>query len=252
MPEFGELSAVALDRAKEGKCPLCGKKHEAPKSKEAEYPVKIGKLGWMRGESMSPRNTFQEGDELHHCVAFSAFHVGGKKGSRDFLPEINLLLSKENYEPNRKPNCLSLPGRSHPDGSYGYFWESIDRDEPLQLHIGRHNGGALNASKAMVLYILRHFSEHPDRCKENSATRLSTSAKRLVGQAEDYAYHCTLRYRAPFQLHHRRMPEACAQYAKRRKGSTTGPQLAEALEARWEGLKTGVALGGNPFAKANE
>jgi hypothetical protein len=252
MTEFGELSAVALDRAREAKCPLCGKRHKTPKPAEGVvYPVKSGKLGWMRGEAMSPRNRAWDGDEMHHCVAFSAFHVGGKRGKRDFLPEINWLLSQQGYDPNRKLNCVALPGRSHPHGSYGHFWARLDGDAPLQLHLGRHDGSALNASKAMVLYVLRHVAEPADGCKERSATRLSSSAKTLVGQAEDYAYHCTLRYLAPFRLHPRRLPEACAQYAKRHGGSVSGPRLVEVLEARWEGARTGVTLQGNPFAKAN-
>ncbi len=253
MPEFGELSAVALDRAREAKCPLCGERHGKPKSRdEDEYPVKSGRLGWMRGETMSSRNRDRKGDEMHHCVAFSAFHVGGKKGRRDFLPEINLLLAREGYEPNRRLNCVALPGRAHPDGSYGYFWKRLDGDAPLQLHLGRHDGSALNASKAMVLYVLRHFSEQPGGCKERPATRLSSSAKTLLGQAEDYAYHCTLRYRAPFRLHPRRLPEACSEYSRRHGGAPSGSQLVDALEARWASARTGVTLGGNPFAKANE
>jgi hypothetical protein len=272
MTEFGELSTAAIDLAKQRKCPLCGESHSKALKENATYPVKNKTIGWMRGESMSSRNDEREGFEKHHCVAFSAFNVKDK----DFLPELNLLLLKASYEPNRERNCASLPGRKHSDGSYGYFWETIRHSDsllmqagkievgaqntpnvtldnvPLQMHVGKHEGRALNASKALVLYALRHLADDPGKCEKRAAKLETNCALELLTFAEDYAYHCTLKYIDPFQLHPRLLQTACDEYARRERKQRTGDDVAKIVKKRWAALSTGVKLDGNPFASANK
>jgi hypothetical protein len=250
MAEFGEMSAVALDRARKGRCPLCGRSHAAPKHSDAVYPVKSGAAGWMRGEPMSAHNGALPGDEMHHCVAFSAFHVGAKK-RRDFVPEINRLLHERSYTPNRELNCVALPGRAHERGSYGHFWARIRAGEPLQLHIGRHKSPAINAGKAMVLYMLRHLTESPGRCEQTSSKKISANVMTLIGHAEKHASDCTLRYVYPFQLHPTHMLPACAQFETRgrRADPNAGEALLDSLIKRW-GEEPCRAGAGNPFSRA--
>lgn len=250
MTEMGEMSQVAIDRAKQGRCVQCGKSHKNPKHADLPLPVKTKADGWLRAPGMQSRDASRPGDAMHHAVAFSAFCVGTEK-PKDFVPEINRLLHKAGYQPNRQSNCVALPGPDHADGSYGYFCERLRSRAPLQPHLGRHKSAALNASKAMVLYTLRYLVTDGSDCARSDQEEMKGDAKTLIQHAEDYASDATLRYLSPFRLHPNHLEPACTRYVggRGKAAREEGAQLAASLEKRWAAKKTGLVTSGNPFVK---
>lgn len=253
MTEFGEGVAMGLQRGLEGRCPLCGEKHDKPKPGDDPLPVKSGAEGWMRAPGMTPRDGCDPaGNEMHHAVALSAFNVSRGQKPRDFLPALNRVLHAAGYQPNRARNCAALPARDHPQGPYGHFCARIDAGRPRQLHIGRHQSGALNASKAMMVHMLVHLAGEAADCALSTAREDAARINRLIGKAEDYAYDRTLRYIAPFQLHPAHLIPACRAHAVGLRGEgrdAYARELATRLVQHWASLDTGVSLRGNPFAR---
>lgn len=225
MPEIGELSAIALGLEKRGKCALCGESHAEPKAEPPSEDPLFEQ--WARRQMGEPRNARLPGDELHHCVAYSAFMVGKAGSRRDVFAEVNLRLRAEGYDPNRHQNCAALPGSDET------FQRRAGEGVPLQLHLGRHKAAPLVASKGMVLYLLHCIAGSPSRCMERSEEEAGDDLKTLIGKAEDFAFDRTLRYLEPFRLHHDRFEKTYAN--------------AKEFVDRWTSQDPLVNLDGNPF-----
>ncbi len=181
-------------------CVFCGEDHEEPKSEDIQ-PVAPTDTGWkrksMKGifekkaakEKIYPGNSFPPSYSYqgHHCIALSAFSFGANTDSpRDKNMALNHFLKKVEFFPNRDKNCIGLPERKS-YGAFDPFWEALDAKKPLQLHGPGHDEKYFMKCDNLISQLVAVLTK-PDRCKENSQKEMEDKLKKLIGQAENYAF----------------------------------------------------------------
>jgi hypothetical protein len=201
--EIGESVNVAVALASEDKCVICSKKHaKSPRKEEDVQPVasaqpasKWGRVS-MSGVFLwvSPRREIYKGGTTpgyatqgHHCVALSALVTDANTAKRrDRRIRLNHFLHKVGFYPNRDRNCILLPARRG-FGDFDAFWHALDDDKPLQMHGPGHDESYFTQCDRLLSVMVMLVTD-PGDCEEQSKEDWESSLRRLVEQAESYAF----------------------------------------------------------------
>jgi hypothetical protein len=207
--EIGESVAVVMAAQKQGKCAICNKDHND--AKKEKITKTAGKTGWKRVtmskkfEQIAPKLAIYPGSsfppsythEGHHCLALSSF-IANESSSNptDVYLRLNYYLDTIGYSPNRHENSIGLPGRPQFDA----FWQTLDANRPLQMHIGDHDDSFMAETAALLAYLIVLMTI-PDYCKEVTQDDWEKDLEQLIGHAENYAFIELASNSAPWRLH---------------------------------------------------
>lgn len=178
MTQIGEGIAIAQIRLEKGECIFCGEdEHEFPK-KDVIKPTgwKRKKIAGVGGrfsgdkldlypDKVSPPTAYKS--EGHHCLAFSSFIRNAQSKNHspsDRFAALNHYLKEKGYDPNNINNVIDLPGRKDKGeedmrAHYLEFAISVEKEKPLQLHIGSHADKFMNASNYLIRAIVRSIQQ---------------------------------------------------------------------------------------------
>jgi hypothetical protein len=212
--EIGETVAMVQSMMDEGKCVICGKsEHKDPKKADIKETAP-GNSGWHRKsmagifDSDGIRNTIYHGDAFpptysyqgHHCIALSAVVEGANGGSpKDRRIRLNFFLDQIGWFPNRPQNSLGLPARKG-YGDFDAFWQSIDQDKPLQLHGPGHDESYFTQCDRLLSSMIDVLTD-PELCEETSSDDWKDKLKKLVTQAENFAFRKLANNNSAWRLH---------------------------------------------------
>lgn len=244
--QMGESVTAAMALQAQGKCVICDKKHKD--AKKETITKCAGKTGWKRvgmggkfeqiGPKLAiyPKNTFPPKayytHEGHHCLALSSFIANEKTNPKDVYLRLNYFLDKGGYSPNRDENSIGLPGRP----MYDSFWAALDEDKPLQMHIGDHDDSFMAQTAALLARLVRLMTD-PDECKKTDKNDWEDELKKMIKNAENYAFVKLASNAAPWRLHpvdHKIaldvyfMPKSMTQTFSRKSGKVTLTGLGHA------------------------
>ncbi|WP_075186367.1 hypothetical protein [Teredinibacter haidensis] len=218
MTQIGEGIAITQVRLDEGKCVFCGEdEHEFPKKDV------IKATGWKRAKiagvggrfsgakldlypkQVTPPTAYKS--EGHHCLAFSSFIIGAQSSPpnpRDRFAALNHYLKEKNYDPNNINNVIDLPGRKEkgeedPRSHYMEFTIAVEKEKPLQVHIGGHADKFMNASNVLLLDIVSTIQENKLCGKPDDEFKNKLLKK--VENAEDKAFKKTAGAISPWICH---------------------------------------------------
>jgi len=204
------------------KCSICGNSHDKPKRIKIEPVAEVKKTGWTRvamskkfdkgddkKKSIYPGNTFPPSysHEGHHCLAFESFVTDADSSPKDTFKKLNYFLDLAKYSPNRHENCIHLPGRP----KYDAFWEAIDEDKPLQMHIGDHDDEFFVQSRGMVSRLLSMLTDS-DICEEMTIDEIKEDLINNITHAENYVFVKVAKNVEPWKLHPGHEPVAIRLY----------------------------------------
>lgn len=197
----------------EDRCVFCSQKHEEPKKEKIEETVP-NDSGWKR-KSMNgvfekiskktaiyPNSKFPPPYEYqgHHCVALSAFAKDANSSSpKDKRVRLNHFLKKVGFYPNREQNCIGLPARKS-WGDYDAFFESLDKDAPLQMHGPGHDDEYFDEVDVLLVRLMGQLT-HPDFCKELSKNEMEDLLKEDIASLENFAFNKLASNNPAWRLH---------------------------------------------------
>lgn len=199
MTEMLESVSINLEVKK---CCICDKSHGEPKEEKIEEVAPSDK-NWQRKSmqgifekkfeklSIYPNNLFPPfySYQGHHCLALSAFTFdSNSKQPKDKNKMLNHFLKKVGFFPNRDKNCIGLPARRS-YGAFGPFWEALDSipSKPLQFHGPGHDEKYFSRCNRMIAHLLTLFT-NDHVCKETPKKEMEDRLKKLIEQAENYAF----------------------------------------------------------------
>lgn len=198
--QIGEGISIALVKIDESECIFCGEAHDEIKQEKIE-PVAPTDKNWQRKsmkgifERKSAKNVIYPNDSFppsysyqgHHCLALSAFTFDSNSSSpRDRNATLNHFLKKVEFFPNREQNCIGLPARRS-YGAFKPFWEALEADKPLQLHGPGHDEKYFLKCNRLIAQLVDVISDQ-EICEENSQKEMEDKLKKLISQAENYAF----------------------------------------------------------------
>ena len=220
MTQIGEGIAIALINLAKGKCVFCGKgDHEFPK-KDVIKPTgwkrkKISGVGGrfesakldMYPDKKSPPDPKVYKSEGHHCLAFSSFIMGAQSkpaNPQDRFAALNHYLKEKKYDPNNINNVIDLPGRKDKGeedtrAHYIEFAAAVEKEKPLQLHIGGHADKFMKASNYLIRGVVRAIKKGK-LCDQPDDEFKSTLIEEIE-EAEDYAFKQTAGVISPWICH---------------------------------------------------
>jgi hypothetical protein len=222
--EIGESVAVVVQMMAEDKCVICGKKHAEPKEEEIKETAP-GKSGWKRKsmsgvfesdgtrEKVYPLSTFPPpySYQGHHCLGLSALVEGGNGDSpKDRRIRFNFFLDQIGYFPNRPRNCIGLPARRG-YGDFKAFHQSLDADKPLQMH-GPGHDEAYFAQCDNLLSVMLSVLTNPKKCEKTTSDEWRDKLKKLMEQAENFAFKRLAASEGGWRLHPAEQVAALALY----------------------------------------
>jgi hypothetical protein len=206
--QVGESIAVAMASQGEDKCAICGKKHKDPKKET--FTKTAGKTGWKRVTMSSkferipaklaiyPGNAFPPSysHEGHHSLALSSFVANEKTNPTDVRLRLNFYLDKIGYSPNRHENSIGLPGRP----GFSAFWQALDANKPLQMHIGDHDDSFMGQTAALLSRMVGMIADK-DVCKDVDQSEWESILMDMITCAENYAFIKLASNATPWRLH---------------------------------------------------
>jgi hypothetical protein len=218
MTQIGEGIAITQMRLDEGTCVFCGKKNHAFPKKDMIKPTgwKRAKIAGVGGRfSGAKLNMYPNNDspptayksEGHHCIAFSSFIMGAQSSPpnpKDRFAALNHYLKEKSYDPNNINNVIDLPGRKDkgeedPRSHYMEFTIAVEKEKPLQLHIGGHADKFMNASNVLLRDIVRSIQQQSLCDMPNDEFKNDLLAE--VQYAEDKAFKKTAGAITPWICH---------------------------------------------------
>jgi len=225
--ELGETVGVAKSMQQvEEKCIICSEKHEEPK-KENIQEVATSDTNWsrksMKGKfqrlpekiKIYPLNSFPPSSfyeyQGHHCIGLSSFVINANTPNRkDRRIRLNHFLKKVGFYPNRNQNCIGLPTRKG-WGDFDAFWKSLDANKPLQLHGPGHDEKYFAQSNNLITRMVWLITK-PEVCENITKGDWENDLKKLIEQAENYAFKKLSSNDFTWRLHHSELSTAIAIY----------------------------------------
>jgi len=211
--EIGETVTAAMADVKQDKCAVCGRKHKDPKKAQFKT-IAPGNSGWHRKvmtgifesdgtrEKVYPLNTFEPPYEYqgHHCLALSALVKGANgKSPKDLRLRLNFYLDKVGFFPNRQRNCIGLPARKS-YGDFKAFWAALDANKPLQMHGPGHDDEYFAQCDALITTLVKTMTAL-NTCKDADEPDWLDELKKMIEQAENFAFKVLAWNRAQWRLH---------------------------------------------------